>query len=277
VKRSSLLFSAFTILLGIVSPTFASRNAKEILQAEVPGGIVVHLGVDENEWAGAMAQTPRYLVHVLDTDQADIETARAEFDQLGVYGKASAETFDGTHLPYGDHTINAIVVNDPMQVPVEELDRVLAPGGVLMVRGEVSPDGIVPQKWDKIGPLGLWRKPWPETIDQWPQFLRDASGEADGDWSKEMAFQPRAMVLAADHLCLAGWTDEVVIEPKTGRALNPSQPDPHDAFLRIYSAESGELVSQQPLSTEPVFDGMAVVEGKLLLCLKNGEVLCLGK
>ncbi len=138
-----------------------------------------------------MAQAPRYLVHVLDTDQADIETARAEFDQLGIYGKASAETFDGTHLPYGDHTINAIVVNDPMQVPVEELDRVLAPGGVLMVRGEVSPDGIVPQKWDKIGPLGLWRKPWPETIDQWPQFLRDASGNAVS--RDECIYRPRHM------------------------------------------------------------------------------------
>jgi len=96
-------------------------------------------------------------------------------------------------------------------------------------------------------------------------------------WSRAVKFQPRAMVLAGDKLCLAGWTDAVVIETKTGRPKDASNPDPHDAYLRIYSAERGELLAQTELEAEPVFDGMAAAGDRLFLCLKNGKLVCLGQ
>jgi len=96
-------------------------------------------------------------------------------------------------------------------------------------------------------------------------------------WSQDVEFQPRAMVLAGDKLCLAGWTDAVVIEPKTGRPKDPANPDPHDAYLRIYSAAGGELLLQSPLEAEPVFDGMAAAADRLFLSLSNGKLICLGE
>ena len=96
-------------------------------------------------------------------------------------------------------------------------------------------------------------------------------------WSKDIALQPRAMVLAGDRLCIAGWIDAVAIEMKTGRPSDPVNPDPHDSVLRIYSADKGELLSESKLEAEPTFDGMAAAYGKLFLSLKNGKLLCLGE
>jgi len=93
-------------------------------------------------------------------------------------------------------------------------------------------------------------------------------------WSIDVKFQPRAMVLAADKLCTAGWVDAFAIETKTGRALDPKNPDPHDSYLRIYSADRGKLVSDTRLKSEPVFDGMAVAGGELYLSLKDGTIVC---
>ena len=82
------------------------------------------------------------------------------------------------------------------------------------------------------------------------------------------------MVLAGDKLCTAGWVDAFAIETKTGRALDPKNPDPHDSYLRIYSASKGELVSDTKLNAEPVFDGMAVAGRELYLSLKDGTIVC---
>ncbi|KPK46370.1 MAG: hypothetical protein AMK72_09905 [Planctomycetes bacterium SM23_25] len=98
-----------------------------------------------------------------------------------------------------------------------------------------------------------------------------------GGWSRDVRLQPRAMVLAGDKLCMAGWMDAVVIELKTGRPKDRSNPDPHDSVLRIYSADNGEQISQSKLESEPVFDGMAAAYGKLFLSLKNGQIICLGE
>ena len=108
--------------------------------------------------------------------------------------------------------------------------------------------------------------------------IASRGGRKSGDaWSKDIELQPRAMVLAGDKLCLAGWVDAVAIEMKTGRPRDPANPDPHDSVLRIYSADNGELISESKLKAEPTFDGMAAAHGKLFLSLKNGKLLCLGE
>lgn len=101
--------------------------------------------------------------------------------------------------------------------------------------------------------------------------------ETKAGWSKDVKLQPRAMVLAGDRLCVSGWLDAVVIEPKTGRPKDPENPDPHDAVLRVYAADTGKQVSELKIASEPVFDGMAAADGKLFLSLKNGKLLCLGE
>jgi len=104
-----------------------------------------------------------------------------------------------------------------------------------------------------------------------------SGGRRKRSWHKDVKLQPRAMVLARDKLCLAGWIDAVAVEMKTGRPKNPAKSDPHDSVLRIYTADEGKLVSQTRLEAEPVFDAMAAAYGKLFLSLKNGKLLCLAE
>jgi hypothetical protein len=84
------------------------------------------------------------------------------------------------------------------------------------------------------------------------------------------------MVLAGDRLVMAGWADAVVVETKTGRPKDPANPDPHDSYLRVLDAGTGERVSELRLGSEPVFDGLAAAYGRLFLSLKNGKLVCLG-
>ncbi|MBI5725185.1 MAG: PQQ-binding-like beta-propeller repeat protein [Planctomycetes bacterium] len=45
--------------------------------------------------------------------------------------------------------------------------------------------------------------------------------------------------------------------------------------IRIYSAQTGEKLGQFDLSAEPAFDGLAATEGRLLVSMQDGEIICL--
>ena len=96
-------------------------------------------------------------------------------------------------------------------------------------------------------------------------------------WSVQQPIQPRAMVLASDVLFLAGWLDAVAIRPKTGRALDPQNPDPRPAVLRALSTADGKTLVEQRLGCEPVFDGLIAAYGKLFLSMADGALACYGE
>jgi hypothetical protein len=79
-----------------------------------------------------------------------VEKARRHVQSQGLYGSVSVDAFDGRRLPYVDHLVNLLVAEDLGEVPMDEVLRVLAPYGVVMIGGE------------KIV------KPYPEEMDQWP-------------------------------------------------------------------------------------------------------------
>jgi len=56
-------------------------------------------------------------------------------------------------------------------------------------------------------------------------------GSAANQWSVHDSFQPRAMVLTRDALFLAGWRDALAIQLKTGRPVDPANPDPGGHFF----------------------------------------------
>ena len=154
----------FTMLLlaEICLAQTPQQRAENILEETgVEGGVVAHLGVSNGKLSAALHAAPRYLVHGLNTDAGSVKKARKYTDSLGLYGKVSAEKFDGQNLPYGDNIVDLIVVtNADCRVPDKEIKRVLAPGGAAWINGEVR------------------IKPGPATIDEWTHFLHDASGNA---------------------------------------------------------------------------------------------------
>jgi len=175
---AAFALSACAVPAFAQKPGPAQENADDILEsAGVSGGVISHVGCGDGTLTAALLADDRFLVHGLDTDAGNVKKARRHIDSLGLYGKVSAETYDGRNLPYGDNMVNLIVMpNAECRVPNEEIERVLAPQGVA-----IAPEGAscIPHPASRIGDgYVAFTKPWPDDIDQWTHFMFDSSGNA---------------------------------------------------------------------------------------------------
>jgi outer membrane protein assembly factor BamB len=130
----------------------------------INGGLIVHLGCGNGKLTAALRVNDSYLVHGLDKDTKDIDQARKYIQSLGLSGNVSVDGFGGRRLPYIDNLVNLVVAQNLAGVTMQEIMRVLRPGGVAYINKK--------GKWSKT------HKPWPKDIDEWTHFLHDASGNA---------------------------------------------------------------------------------------------------
>mgnify|MGYP000227009174 FL=1 len=142
-----------------------SASAKEIFAATgVKGGLVVQFGCGNGELTVALRANESYVVHALDADAGNVEKARERARSQGLYGEISAELWRGDGLPYIDNLVNLFVAEDLRGVPMTEVLRVLAPGGVAYIRDAGT--------WEKTV------KPRGEAIDDWTHSFYDATNNA---------------------------------------------------------------------------------------------------
>ena len=128
------------------------------------GGLIVHVGARNPGFSCRLCEKPCYRVHILVEQQETLPAFHQEIEKRGLIGKVFAEGYAGGALPYISNLVNLIVMEKSLDVPKEEIFRVLAPGGVAYLRGTTH--------WEKI------KKPWPEEIDQWTHYLHDATNNA---------------------------------------------------------------------------------------------------
>ncbi len=166
VLSVALLASVASVLdAGTPARDADAALARQILAATgVKGGLIVHLGCGGGALTAALGTGDTYLVHGLDTDAKAVAKARAYIRSRGLYGRVSADTFDGKRLPYAENLANLVVADDLGAVTEAEAMRVLAPGGILYVKRGAG--------WRKAV------KPRPTNTDEWTHFLHDASGNA---------------------------------------------------------------------------------------------------
>ncbi|MEA3366500.1 MAG: class I SAM-dependent methyltransferase, partial [Planctomycetota bacterium] len=151
------------VSIAMVAPAASAESgtAEAIYETTgVRGGLVVHLGCGDGTLTAALRASDRYVVHGLDTDAANVARARQRLYARRLCGPVSAMRFDGRRLPYVANTVNLLVAEDLGNVPMDEVQRVLAPEGVAYVR-----EG------------GAWKKtvkPRPAEIDEWTHFLHDS-------------------------------------------------------------------------------------------------------
>ncbi len=138
----------------------AANMADTVRNSGVRGGIVVHLGCGDGSETASMLLNSSYVVQGLDTDSENIAAARAYLRSKNLYGRVSVARYDGKTLPYADNVVNLIVADTLGVVPAQEALRVLTPLGVLIVGGKKTV------------------KPWPNNIDDWPQYLNKANNNA---------------------------------------------------------------------------------------------------
>ena len=149
------------VLVVVLVLDARGQDATEILKASgVKGGLVVHLGCGDGRLTAALRTSESYLVHGLDADARNVEAARKHIQSLGLYGPVSVDQLRGGRLPYAENLVNLVVAEALGSVPMAEVMRVLAPGGVAYVGGKKTV------------------KPRPKEIAEWTHYLYDASNNA---------------------------------------------------------------------------------------------------
>ncbi|NQU21639.1 MAG: PQQ-binding-like beta-propeller repeat protein [Candidatus Nealsonbacteria bacterium] len=142
--------------------------ARRILaETDVQGGLIIHLGCGDGKLTAALCAGDAYLVEGLETDAAKIEAARRYIRSSGLHGKVSVIQWSGKRLPNIGNSVNLVVIEAPGATSMNEVVRVLAPGGTAYAREN-----------------GRWKKtvkPWPEEIDQWTHHLYDSTGINTGN------------------------------------------------------------------------------------------------
>ena len=168
---TSWALAAGMVLSFAAAGAAADGEAKQILDAAgVQGGLIVHVGCGDGKLTTTLRAGDSYVVHGLDTKEANVAAARRHVSSLGLGGKVSFDTFDGKRLPFADNLVNLLVAERIGDVPTDEVMRVLAPLGVAYVK-QAQPGKAEP-RWTKTV------KPWPDAIDEWTHYLHDASNNA---------------------------------------------------------------------------------------------------
>ena len=160
-----------SVLLLLTAGAQAGDDPVAMIYEEtgVQGGLVVALSLADAEFTASLGAPEAITLEALDTDPQQVTRARKHLEAKGLYGKITVEQFDDKTLPYADNLVNLVVASDECHVTSEEIARVLVPGGVAL---DVDPDTR------NLKPETLFRKPWPEDIDQWTHFLHSAAGNA---------------------------------------------------------------------------------------------------
>jgi len=163
------LISALTLAASVVSgkeeTSPEAQLASRILEETgVKGGLIVHIGCGDGRLTAALHLNDRYLVQGLDRDEGNVERARSYIRSLGLYGKVSIDLLRGERLPYSDNLVNLLLCEGLGEIPMDEVMRVLAPGGVAYIK-----EG---EGWIKRV------KPWPKKMDEWTHYLHDATNNA---------------------------------------------------------------------------------------------------
>ncbi len=158
---------AFIVALMFDRQASAQDAAGALKAAGIGGGLVVHIPVTDGKFEAEFAQSGTYLVHGLALDGAALDAARAALIPGGRYGLASVvEWQDRSRLPYASNLVNLLVIDgdalkDAAPKP-EEIQRVLAPQGVLLERRG-----------------GVWKqsvKDRPASMDDWEHYDHGPDG-----------------------------------------------------------------------------------------------------
>lgn len=157
-----------TCFLAVPAPSraeSASELANRLVkQSGISGGFIVQLGCSDAELTSALRVNDRFQIHALDRDTAKVAATRSAIHESGHYGVVSADRLSGKSLPYIENLVNLLIVNERFGISDEEMQRVLTPNGVALIR-----DG---EAWKQV------TKPRPDDIDDWTHFLHDAGGNA---------------------------------------------------------------------------------------------------
>ena len=161
---SSLL--GLVLALSLIHSASADEAGHLLELADFNGGLVVHAGCGDGTLTAALADHAKasvpgdFLLLALDRSGKARERLASRAD----YGDLSVAEWSGDSLPLIDNQVNLLIVEKPETLSKKEIQRVLAPRGVALLRRGDS-----------------WRrtvKPWPKDIDEWTHYLHSPGNNA---------------------------------------------------------------------------------------------------
>jgi outer membrane protein assembly factor BamB len=190
--------AGLSVAAGLSADRDVDAGCALLENSGLPGGICVVLGESDTNLPLAIGQDRRFLVRALVADRQALEPTRRRIADAGVYGRVSADLWDGAHLPFTDNLVNLVVVQQPGSLPaksqlLQEVLRVLAPRGMAYVHEAAVADSdseTIAQQWtglagvervERVDVVGGWLKivkAWPDEIDEWTHFLHGPDGNA---------------------------------------------------------------------------------------------------
>ncbi len=187
-QMKALTNSAIVVLAvcaaGLQRPLVATAQQFDPAKiAKLHGGLIVQLGASETDSAARLSLSGRYLIHLLDSNDAAVQAARVRLREDGQYGLVWAEkAASKNRLPYAENVVNLIVVRDYC-VPVEELARVLTPDGRVVVanREVLKKSDLEAGGFDSVAETTsslVARNPRPSAMDDWSHPRHAADGNA---------------------------------------------------------------------------------------------------
>lgn len=147
-------------------PADSGQSQQMVKETVTQAGLVVVLGCADADTLAELRFNDRCLVHALDRRPEQIDAARQNLIERGLYGPISLGLLRDTTLPYADNLVNLLVVLDDCGIPKDELQRVLVPGGRIKHRKDSS------------YALNDYVKPPPPEYDDWTHFLHAPDNNA---------------------------------------------------------------------------------------------------
>jgi len=166
--------------VGMLGGPWVSANtevSKVIQERAITGGVIVHLDCGGGEGTAALRFGDRFIVQGLDRSLENVVAARTRLRTEQAYGPVSVGLYNGQQLPYINQSVNVLVAESTRTVSEQEMLRVLAPGGIALLR-----------QGDDWRTLTKERSP---DTDDWTHYLYDATGNAV---SKDTAVAPPVYV-----------------------------------------------------------------------------------
>jgi len=163
------IVSTAVMLVLAVAPSpgaDAAETAQGFLdEAGISRGVCAVIGCEDGKLALALVRNSGLTVHVTDDRPEAVAAARKAVDVDGLWcRRVVVELARPDKLPYADNTIDLVVSHRPLErlrtVPLEEVQRVLRPGGKAIL---APTDG---------GRRATIVKPAPKGVDDWPHWQR---------------------------------------------------------------------------------------------------------
>ena len=172
--RTTRVYSIAVSLAALAAlwSTCADAGLLPVRMRPERGLCAVICGKDASKLPLKLAKSGKVLVHCITPDNATAERMNQEAGAAGLSGTVSAEMLSLNPLPYRDHLLNALII--------EDFDHASAAGLTMAdVMRAVAPQGLL--CFNRGGRWQSTTRERPAEMDDWPQTFRNAGGNRVSD------------------------------------------------------------------------------------------------